>query len=196
MLEIIKIFVMKKKVFAVIFVGLSLVGIGQNVILDIPYYYYYKGEKQYLELDTRTVFVSVSEHDTASTVVANRLKQNVLRADIPASVQTRTQHKRFWAELTMEDSLSEKAYLAKLSELKNSGTDIIAAPYFKNGHQDKIGLSNFFYVKLKSLSDTVLLKQYAEKEQAVIMWQNEFMPLRWYEVLPRAVYFSRFNLSI
>ena len=30
---------------------------------------------------------------------------------------------------------------------------------------------------MKELNDTILLKQEAEKEHILIMWQNEFMPL-------------------
>ncbi|MCL2130867.1 MAG: S8 family serine peptidase [Lentimicrobiaceae bacterium] len=152
---------------------LSFVGLNAQT----PYFYYYNGQKQYLELDTRYVFVSVSESDTANAVVVGKLHQNALRADIPATVQSRTQYKRFWAELSVEDSLSDAVYLAKLSEMKNAGQDIIVSPYFKNQYQDRIGLSNFFYVKLKSLSDTVLLRQETEKENAVIVYQNQFMPL-------------------
>jgi hypothetical protein len=48
---------------------------------------------------------------------------------------------------------------------------------FKDQYENKISMSNFFYVKLKELADTTLLKREAGREHAVIMWQNEFMPL-------------------
>jgi len=53
---------------------------------------------------------------------------------------------------------------------------VIVAPYFKNKHQGKIGLTNFLYVKLKSERDLDLLKKEADKEHAIIVYQNEFMP--------------------
>ena len=155
--------------------GLSLNA--QQETLQAKQFYYYKGEKQYLELDTRFIFVSVADEKAADIFFANNLTRQPLRVDITNKMQSETGYKRFWTKLSLEDNLSEETYMAKLSEINNSGKDIIAAPYFKNKHQDNIGLSNFFSVKLKSLSDTLLLKWEAEKEHAVIVHQNQFMPL-------------------
>ena len=114
---------MNKRIFIGIILGFScLIGVCQNVV-DSSCYYYYKGEKQYLELDTKHVFVSVAEKDTANTFVANKF----LRADIPETMQRKNHHKRFWTVLKIEDSLSDEAYRTKLSEIKNGGTDIITA---------------------------------------------------------------------
>jgi subtilisin family serine protease len=151
-----------------------------NINAQTPYYYYFQGEKQYLALDTKHIFISASDENTAEKVFALcNVKYEPLRIDIPEGKRSKTkQSKRFWSVLSIEDVvLSDEAYLVKLSEIKNTGKDLIVAPYFKNQYQDKIGLSNFFFVKLKELSDTVLLKQEADKEGVVIMWQNEFMPL-------------------
>jgi len=144
-----------------------------------PYFYYYGGEKQYFELDTRYIFVSVADESTADKIlVSYNAKYTPVRVDIPDGNLSRTnQNKRFWSVLKFENKLSDDEYLAKLSEIKNTEKGIIVAPYFKNQYQEKIGLSNFFYVKLKDLNDTVVLKQEAEKEHTVIMWQNEFRPL-------------------
>jgi len=144
-----------------------------------PYFYYYNGTKQYLELDKKRVFISVTDKTLADTL---GLRQQTFRVDIVDNTQSRTDYpKRVWAMLVIEDSLSDEAYFAKLSEIKNKGRNIITAPYFKNQSQNEIGLSNFFYVKLKSLSDTILLKQEAKKERAVIAYQNQFMPM-WFVV--------------
>jgi subtilisin family serine protease len=141
---------------------------------ETPYFYYYKGEKQYLELDTKRIFVSIVNEKAADVL---NVRRQAFHTDISENILMRNGYqKRVWTELAIVDSLSDKAYLAKLSEIKNKGENIIAAPYFKNQYQDKIGLSNFFYVKLKSLSDTVLLKQETEKEHAVIAYQDQFMP--------------------
>jgi subtilisin family serine protease len=156
---------------------LLFVFIGLNA--QTPYFYYYGGERQYLELDTKYVFVSVADENTADRAfTTHNAKYEPLRIDIPEGNRSRTnQNKRFWSVLSLEDRLSGEAYLAKLVEIKNTEEDLIVAPYFKNQYQDKIGLSNFFFVKLKELNDTILLKQEAEKEHVLIMWQNEFMPL-------------------
>ena len=151
-----------------------------------PYYYYYEGKKQYLELDTKYLFISVSAKDTVVSFASEEVDQTPFQVDISVEKQTRTNHKRFYTKLSFADNLSEREYMAKMSEIKNSGNDIIVSPYFKDG----IGLSNFFYVQLKSLSDTILLKQEAEKENMVVVYQNKFMPL-WYVVSVTA--HSRYN---
>jgi len=137
------------------------------------YFYYYDGKKQYFELDTKHVFISVSEKDTAYSFASDRIEQTPFQMDIPKGMLSKTSYKRFCAKLSFNNNLSEREYWEKLSEIKNSRSDIIVSPYFK----ENVGLSNFFYVKLKSLNDTILLKQEAEKEQVIIAWQNEFMPL-------------------
>jgi len=96
-----------------------------------------------------------------------------LRTDIPKGKQSKTNNKRFWTALSFEERFSDEIYLAKLSEFRNLGKDVIVAPYFKTKDQDKIGLSNFFYVKLKELSDTILLRREAEREHAVIAYQSD-----------------------
>jgi len=143
------------------------------------YFYYNDGERQYFELDTRYIFISVTEEEIAKkTFATQNAKYEPLRADIPEGLLSQTnQKRRFYTTLSFEESISEEDYLRKMDEIKNSDERIIVAPHFKNKYVDQIGISNFFYVKLKELRDTVLLKREAEKENAVIMWQNKFMPL-------------------
>ena len=40
-----------------------------------PYYYYYDGEKQYLELDTRHVFLSVKEPSVLDSITQRKLSE-------------------------------------------------------------------------------------------------------------------------
>ncbi|MDR2936330.1 MAG: S8 family serine peptidase [Rikenellaceae bacterium] len=148
---------------------------------ETPYFYYYDGEKQYFELDTRYVFVSVQDERNAEVLAAHDLKYQPLSVDIPESWKIDVRQRRFWTTLSFDTTLSDEEYLIKLSEIRTWGKDILVAPYFKNEHQDKIGLSNFLYVKLKNEGDVALLEKEAEKEGAVISHRNEFMHL-WYVV--------------
>jgi len=171
---------MKKRtsLFGLLFL-VNLVGLQAQT----SYYYYSGSKKQYLELDTRQIFVSVAAEDTTQVFFAKKLHNSPLRADVSDKIQSENPHrqKRFWTKLNLEENLSDTAYFVKMAEIKNSGEDVIVSSYFKTQYQDKIGLSNFFYVKLKSLSDTVLLYREVEKEDAVLVLQNEFMPL-WFVV--------------
>ena len=60
---------MKKKIKLIGLLFFVFVGLNAKT----PYFYYYNGEKQYLELDTRYVFVSVANENTvkAYTVSTN-----------------------------------------------------------------------------------------------------------------------------
>jgi hypothetical protein len=149
---------MKQKIF---FFGLLCLLTVVSLYAQTPYFYYYDGKKQYLELDTKYIFVSAADDNTAKLFVSGNLDNAThqpFRVDIPEGWQLKTNYKRFWTTLNFEEKFSDEAYLSKLLELNNTEQDIIITPYFKNQHKDKIGLSNIFYVKLKSLNDTILLK--------------------------------------
>ena len=47
-----------------------------------PYYYYAGGKKQYLELDTKHIFVSIAEKDTTNVFITRQ----ALRADVPKTM--------------------------------------------------------------------------------------------------------------
>jgi subtilisin family serine protease len=168
--------------------GLTMFLFFVTIVAQTPYFYYIDGKKEFFELDTRYIFVSVA-HESMADILG--LRRQVFQIDAVKEDNQRTDYnKRFWAEVRVEDNLSDEAYLAKLSEIRNKGEDIIVAPYFRNQYLDKIGLSNFLYVKLKSLSDTILLKQEIQKQHAIIVRQNKFMPL-WFVVSVSAN--SRYN---
>ncbi|MDR0712407.1 MAG: S8 family serine peptidase [Prevotellaceae bacterium] len=169
---------MKKTFFLYGFLTFSVVSLG-NSLNQTNHFYYYNGQKQYLELDTKHIFISISDKNVA--ISAPNTNRKPLRTDILEKIRSRNNRTRFWTELSFEDQLSDSLYRIKLLGIKNSREDIIVSPYFKNQLQDKIGLSNFFYVKLKSLNDTILLQQEVEKENATIVLQNQSMPL-WFVV--------------
>jgi hypothetical protein len=166
---------LRQMALSALFVSLAFI----NLSAKTPYFYYYDGEKQYFELDKRYIFVSATDVKIATDL---NIEQQDFRTDISDDTKIKTGYtKRVWTKLEVKDILSDEAYLARLSEIKNKGKNIITAPYFKSKRQDEIGLSNFLYVKLKSLRDTVLLKQEAQKEAAVVVRQNQFMP-EWFVV--------------
>lgn len=59
--------------------------------------------------------------------------------------------------------------------------DVVVSPYFKTSTSKKIGLSNYFYVKLKELKDSVKLKDMAIETKAEVIGPDSYMPL-WYVV--------------
>jgi hypothetical protein len=90
-----------------------------QVNAQINYFYYYQGKKQYLELDTKHIFVSVADKNMIDMVEPNIKKMPIL-ADIPEKVQSRNNRKRFWTRLSIENDLSDNLYLVKLSEMRKN----------------------------------------------------------------------------
>ena len=103
------------------------------------YFYYYNGEKQYLELDTKYMFVSIADEQIANSFVSDNVKPASFRIDLSEGMRSKTQFKRYWATLKVEGNLSEKAYLEKMSGIRSADKDIITAPYFKGGDLGEIG---------------------------------------------------------
>jgi len=118
-----------------------------------PYYYYYKGEKQYLTLHTEYAFISVKEQSVPNSIQQRSIQTTALRSDNSdrKQYQGKNRTSRYYAELKLEKNLSEKQYLELLEDIKHQNKDVIIAPYFKTERGNKIGLSNFFYIKLKEI---------------------------------------------
>jgi subtilisin family serine protease len=93
--------------------------------------------------------------------------------------QFRTIHDYSWAQYKLIKSQTEYEYFTMLDKVKEDGNIEVVAPYFKDDRGEPIGLSNFFYVKLRSERDFELLKNLSDKHNVIVVEQNKFMPL-WY----------------
>jgi subtilisin family serine protease len=169
-----KLKIMKK---TLLFIGFILVYIITNA--QDSCYYYYEGKKQYLTLNTEYAFLSLEEASISDSINQFALNVDELRSDNSANKQFRSKagKNRFYTELKFQGQPTTAQYFAKIAGIKRLHPKAIVSPYFKMGSNDKIGLSNFFYVKLKVASDTVLLVQMAEQEKCTIIEQDQFMPL-------------------
>lgn len=155
---------------------------------DSPYYFYdSENRKIYLTLNTEFVFFSIKELmpsvDLSISIAELGAKAAEFRIDAAATKQVVSQSiaDRHYTELSFEKKLSEEQYLTLLSELRNRNKGAIVAPYFSDTYGNKIGLSNFFYVKLKKEDDTDVLEKMAGQIGCVIIRQDEYMPL-WYKL--------------
>jgi subtilisin family serine protease len=146
-----------------------------RAMAESPYFYYYGEEKQYLELNTESVFVAISNEANAELLISKSAKN----ASMNIEPVKRDKDGSSWTTMNFGNKLSKDEYLLKLSEIQKTDNGIIASPYFKSRHKDKFGLSTSFAVELKKAGDIDILKREAEKVYAVIDHQNEFMPL-WY----------------
>ncbi len=143
------------------------------------YFYYYKGEKQYLELNTDYIFILSKVKELPKNDL-NYFGQNTQfkREDEWDKIQSQTKpYEFYWSEVTLKKNLSEKEYFELIEKIKKEKNVETVAPYFQTKNILKLGLTNFFYVKLKKESDIEILKQQAKKYSCIIIEQDKYMPL-------------------
>lgn len=160
----------------------SLAAVGQT---NPPYFYYYQDAKMPLELNPEYVYLVAHPTISSKEQLALYLGQQVeitkfaesnVGRTLHTQVGTATRASEYWAEVKLNNSAP---YSEQLNQLRQNASVELAAPYFKNKTTDKIGLSNYFYVKLKNQYDLALLKETAQSIQVQLVGQNKFMPL-WY----------------
>lgn len=173
-----------KKIYLLI-IGLLL--FSSQMLWAQEHFYYYQSKKQPLEINTEYIFLSVSiiSKEALAAVLPIGIKINRFEVDnAPQIVKPVEQNNfgvRYWAELNIDRKLSVAEYTNIINEIKKIQGVEIASPYFRNKTIHKIGLSNYFYVKLKNATDLVLLQEKTKAAQAIIIGQNKFMPL-WFTV--------------
>ncbi len=143
------------------------------------YFYYYKGEKQYLELNTHYIFI-LSKVKELPKKYSNYFGQNTefKREDEWDKIQPQTKTYNFyWSEVNLKKKLSEKEYFKLIENIKKEKNVETVAPYFQTKDTPMLGLTNFFTVKLKKASDIEILKQQAKKYSCIVVEQDKFMPL-------------------
>ena len=136
---------MKKFYFLFIFIIIySTNGLSQN-----NYYYYYKKQKISLQLDMSTLNISLNTQFTKNQLVtSNFLDFNVnIDKSIPSNEITK------FAKIEFVNTPSELIYYQNVNLLKNISTVITVNPSFLTLDGQKIGMSNYLYVKLKNISD-------------------------------------------
>ena len=163
---------MKAKFYISIFLLLFSLSItGQS-----KYYYYHKGEKKYLFLDKSSADISVKNTLNKSSLKNNyKLRDFNLEDDNFSSKSSAYKY----AKITFQKEPTETEYLKKLKLIKSRSDVHTICPNFKGNNGEKIGMSDYLYVKLKNSNDYKTLSSLASQKKVSIIEQNKFMPL-WY----------------
>lgn len=164
------------KKLSVIAVFLLLAGCCMAQSLN-PYFYYFEGKKHHLEFNPDYAFVEMTGQDVAKSNAM--LRASTLLQDenaVPAGEPV-------WMEVDLT-KLRAADYSAKVAQLKEADGVTSVTPYFKAQNGNKVALSDYFYVKLKSETDAAALRKYSAEKQVEIVKQDEFMPL-WYQLSAR-----------
>jgi subtilisin family serine protease len=150
---------------------------GLNLAVAQEYYYWANGKKYPLELYSEKQYILVQGQNKAS--VAQGLgvsEQNV--SDLKPSIVSQT-IKNNYPNKSAKNNLHWGFVSRSFNKEKLQSSNIIyAAPSFLVNNK-KIGLSQYFYVKLKHEIDFKLLEDVAKKNKVEIVGNDTYMPL-WY----------------
>ena len=154
---------MNRKTFLGVVLGIfCLSGVCQNRV-DSSYYYYYKGEKQYIALNTKQAMVILPAAELSKRTKSGGIDR------------VKELNHKDCSEIAFSDSLSPKDYLEQLAELENN-LNVRIRGYFISRNDDKLCISDFFYVCLKDLSDSTLLYSMAAELSVEVVSQDRFLP--------------------
>lgn len=136
------------------------------------YFYYYKGQKIYLTLDkTKLSIITNSQFEKNS--ISNL---NIKDFNLYSSENLKYSEIEFLTEPT------DLEFYQKFNSLKSNPYINHVNLFFKRGDSiASIGISNIFYIKLKSSADYSILQERANAKGAIIEKQIPFMPL-WYQL--------------
>ncbi len=134
-------------------------------------YYWYHDQKIYLPVDENSYFAIFRESTLKEMPKLSSLNAGIEFKDYnfqTSSAKGETEEKFFWAKVDYEIA---QAYSDEI---------VYLAPYLVGSSND-LGVTDRFYVKLKSEADYGLLKTFADEHGAKIDEEN-FMPL-WYSLV-------------
>lgn len=151
------------------------------------YYYYYKGNKVYLELDKSKINLITNQNFSTVETSNIGLKNYTLKQD-----QVVSQNRFAETEFLTEPNIIE--FFQKINSLKSIPNIKNVAFYFKRNDTLSIGTSNYFYVKLKSTNDFNVLENFCLQKSVEVVKQVPYMP-EWYILTATNPQFSSLELS-
>lgn len=155
------------------------------------YYYYYNNQKIYINLDKEYIAINSSintvfleNYSTNYISKTDFIESNVRSYTIPkdAIAQSRVALKNYYTEIKVTNTIKNNTqnYNNFISLLNQNPNTIKASPCFI--YQGKrLGLTNNFYVKLKSLSDETLLYNYVQSNDLEVIGSDPYSP-EWYVI--------------
>ena len=151
------------------------------------YYYYYKGERIYLTVDsTRLFVVSEGEFQPQETTRTSATEYNISKSSksyvynnvVPLQKKRTATPEVYFTTLDVPEGTDASQYDVLMSKVSAEEDVWQVLPSFTN-NGSSFGVSNNFYVKLKSADDLGKLEQMAAQYGTEIIGNNRFMPL-WY----------------
>ena len=151
------------------------------------YYYYYKGERIDLTVDSTRLYVvsegkfqpqSTARTRTAEYNISQSSKSYVYNNVVPLQKQRAATPEVYFSTLDVPEGTTAAQYDALVAKVKAEKDVWQVLPSFTSDGK-LLNISNNIYVKLKSADDLGKLQQMAAQYGLEIIGNNEFMPL-WY----------------
>ncbi len=149
------------------------------------HYYYYNNQKVFINLDREYLGInSTSQGDFLSNYSESYLSKSSTIENKESKYANPTDNnliKNYYSEIQVKNQIKDNLtnYFGFINTLNNNTNIIKVSPCFKTLSGKRLGLSNYFYVKLKSVTDLSLLTNYAQQNNSVIIGQDPYMP-KWY----------------
>ena len=150
--------------------------------LQAQMFYYFQGQKIELTVARNLVNVIIDENVARSSDVNQLFQQFGMEQDEINPI-------RGMMRLDFGLRLNEQEYSELVASLKQNEAIKHVFPFFERPGADPIGTSSIFYIQLKEVQDTVLLRKVAERQGVQIVRQIPYMPL-WYILSLRGSGFS------
>jgi len=177
----------RKYLILALFVFLGLFLKAQENLLDRQFYYY-KGERFYLEIDySRISIISEGKFSLDNTEKLvnsstysiknegrNYTRQHIVLIDDNENINQNREI--IIAEVEFSEILKQTDY-QNIIQLLSKGDNVIKVMPTYTVSGQKLGISNNFYVKLFKEADRNKLFELAEKYSIQVLGYNEFMPL-------------------
>jgi subtilisin family serine protease len=144
----------------------------QSLNAQVNHFYYYKGQKIYLTLDKTKLSIITNSEFQKNSISNLSIKDFNLY----------TSENLKYSEIEFVTEPSHLEFYQKFNAIKSNPNINHVNLFFKRGDSiSSIGISNIFYVKLKSSADFSLLQERGNEKGAIIEKQIPFMP-HWYQL--------------
>ena len=145
--------------------------------------YYYYGDKQIdLELNQQYLYLSLDEAFSNRKQLERNLDEGLEvlsfgQDEAILSLKNVSGKKNsapsYWAEVKVDRSFSQADYFTYVESLKEKTGVLWSSPFFTDADGHRVGVSQYFYVKLNTEEDFQLLQEYCAKNEASIVGQKQ-----------------------
>lgn len=147
-------------------------------IWESEVYYYYNGEKIYLDTDPTVLYVSLSGEQSLGNL-HQLLKNDEKSALEDRGTRTFGDERFYYAEVKFSKPLSKDERRKAKRKIEDVPGVQLVMPGLLPKDGVSMGVSNIFYVKLKHESDYHRLANLARRNKIKVRGQDKYMPL-WY----------------